>query len=65
MIVLMGESIECDFGWVFFAEAKACTDDLLAGRSATLSFPSASRADDFCAKVQSHGALARRETRYR
>jgi hypothetical protein len=47
------------------AEAKACTDRVLAGRSITLSFPSAGRADDFCAEVQGLGASARREARYR
>jgi hypothetical protein len=47
------------------AEAKARTDEVLGGRSVTLSFPSAGRADNFCAEVQGLGALARRETRFR
>lgn len=46
------------------AEAKNCTDEVLAGRSVTLTFPTATAADKFCADAQRLGALARRETRY-
>jgi hypothetical protein len=47
------------------AEAKACVDEVVGGRSVSLSCSSASAADDFRTKVQVLGVLARRETRYR
>jgi hypothetical protein len=46
------------------ADAKNCTDEVLAGRSVTLTFPTATDADGFCADAQRLGALARRDTRY-
>jgi hypothetical protein len=46
------------------AETKNCVDEVLAGRSVTLTFPTATDADKFCADAQRLGALARRETRY-
>jgi hypothetical protein len=44
--------------------AKHCTDELLAGRVVTLSFPSVVDADSFCAEARDLGALAKRETRF-
>ena len=46
------------------AEAKSCVDEVLAGRSVILAFPTATDADKFCADAQRLGTLARRETRY-
>ncbi|MBV9743811.1 MAG: hypothetical protein JO099_08610 [Acidobacteriia bacterium] len=46
------------------AEAKNCTDLLLAGKSVSLTLATSIEADRFCATVQELGVLARRETRY-
>jgi hypothetical protein len=47
------------------AEAKDCTDSVLAEKSVTLAFPCAADADNFCYEAQRLGVLARRLTRYR
>ncbi|MEP7364165.1 MAG: hypothetical protein ABI972_12990 [Acidobacteriota bacterium] len=46
------------------AEAKNCTDSLLAGRHVDISFASAQDAEKFRAQAESLGALTRSETRY-
>jgi hypothetical protein len=46
------------------AEAKNCTDALLAGATVALTFPIAVEADKFCEDVRELGVVARRETRY-
>lgn len=47
------------------AEAKDCTDSVLAGKSVTLALPNAADADRFCHEAQQLGVSARRLTRYR
>jgi ribosomal protein L7/L12 len=46
------------------AEAKNCTDEVLAGKPVALNFPSADVADKFCADAQRLGAVAACETRF-
>jgi len=46
------------------AEAKRCTDDVLAGEDVALMFPTEAEADKFSAEVQKLGALIRRESRH-
>jgi hypothetical protein len=46
------------------AEAKNCTDLVLAGKPVSLTLATAAEADKFCAVVQGLGVFARRETRY-
>jgi hypothetical protein len=47
------------------AEAKHCTDEVLARRPVALTFPTATAADKFCDDAQQLGAVAKRETQYR
>jgi hypothetical protein len=47
------------------AEAKHCTDEVLAGKPVTLTFAAAAEADEFCADAQQLGAVTKRETRFR
>ena len=47
------------------AEAKRCTDDLLAGKPVALIFSTAQGADEFCADAQLLGVPSRQETRYK
>lgn len=47
------------------AEAKNCTDSLLAGEHVEISFANALDAEEFREEVESLGATTRRETRYR
>ena len=46
------------------AETKHSSDDVLAGKSVTLTFATATQADAFCASAQQLGVSTRRETRY-
>lgn len=46
------------------AEAKFCTDEVLAGRPVTLTFSTAADADAFCADAQQLGASSKPETRF-
>jgi hypothetical protein len=46
------------------AEAKLCTDEVLAGRPVTLTFSTATDADAFCADAQQLGALSERAARF-
>jgi hypothetical protein len=46
------------------AEAKLCADEVLAGKSVNLTFPTAASADLFVANARQLGALARRDTRF-
>ena len=47
------------------AEAKHCTDEVLAGEQVALTFATAANADAFCADAQRLGVSSRRETRYK
>jgi hypothetical protein len=47
------------------AEAHRCTDEVLAGKSVDLTFPTAASADLFVITARQLGALARRDTRFR
>lgn len=46
------------------AEAKFCTDEVLAGRPVALTFSTAADADAFCADARQLGASSKRETRF-
>ena len=46
------------------AEAKFCTDEILAGRPVTLTFSIAAHGDAFCADAQQLGASSKQETRF-
>ena len=46
------------------AEAKSCSDEVLAGKPVALTFPTAAAADAFCAGAQLLGVSSRRETRF-
>jgi hypothetical protein len=46
------------------AEAKQCTDDVLAGKPVTLPFATAADADIFSANAQQLGVLTKRDTRF-
>ena len=47
------------------AEAKDCTDSVIAGRAVTLPFSCETDADRFCCNVEGLGAVAIRDIRYR
>lgn len=48
---------------VNLAEAKRCTNEVLAGRLVTLTFFTEIEADSFCSKTSLLGVSSRRETR--
>ena len=48
---------------VNLAEAKRCTDEVLAGRPVTLTFFTEIEADSFCSKASLLGVSSRREIR--
>ena len=47
------------------AEAKQCADEVLGGKAVTLTFPTATEADEFCEGAKQLSVLTRRETRFR
>jgi hypothetical protein len=46
------------------AEAKRCTDEVLAGKAVVPTFASAADADAFCADAQQLGVVSKRKTRF-
>jgi hypothetical protein len=44
------------------ADAKRCTDDVLAGKPVALTFATAPDADAFCADAEQLGVVSKRET---